>query len=1662
MLRAAYRPGLFLRNNLLALYCRCGDMRHARLLFDGMPRRDAVSWNTLIAGYSGLGSHRLALDAFRGARASGDGADRFTFAAALASCARAGDWRNGRVVHGLAVVSGLARTAFLTNSVIDMYAKCGMIDEVRLVFDRAEERDEASWNLLLSAYVRMGWPEVAVNVLVWMHRSGVKLDSFALGGILKACSELGDSEDVRRMLHGCVVKVGLDLDVFVGSAMVDMYAKNGGLEEAIKVFDCIPNQNVVVYNAMIAGFARLGNDPCPEIRIEAVTLFSNMLKKRIKPSKFTFKSVLEVCNLTNAVRCGRQIHAHVILSGLQGDEFIASVLINLYSKARSVNDSLRCFDMTLKEDVFIWTSMITAFVQNEHFEKALYLFRELLYTRKGTDQFTISSVMSACAALSVPTTCKQIHCHAVKTGLDQFTVSGNSQIAMYRNIGDLKASKQTFEQISCLDTFSWSAMILSYAIHGYENKALELFEKMKNLGVMMNDIASLAVLIACSHQGLADEGLRYYENTIPDDGFSLDVKFKACMVDLLGRVGKIADAEDFIMNSGSENDPILWHALLRACRVHGDKERCTKIGEKLMELEPFSASSYVMLYNLYMDAGKMSLAMRTRGLMRERGITNEAGISWTDFGGSIHNFIDGDNSCSHNTIHTTLEELLVRVKQKTQHGGTNIWELEFQSRKLSESSISRHGELLAVAFGLTTLPSVAPVRVMKNQRISWESHETLKLLSEGENREITGRLIALLNQGNLNLIAKDGEVATRAGEGRGSCSGHIAMIDDEADFGNITDATEGQAAAKFRPKARAKPCKTSLPSRSLAPHPTVESTDENVETLNKDSTSHEQSVDKKAASLGCHGSACASGGILDTPSEDAVTVSLGLVNNPDVALDSSTVFASSVHKVSQNEENNDDLSHVATHKESMVVSDTQAPPTCCSAKTIDDLADFEGLCDDTHVEEERVAKFQPKFRVKTSMAASKSQRTNQKAGVSTVDVVSQNKEDGKDQAGCNDKQLHSPTRHQESVQISYSQAHLGTHNSTIDDVANSDSIMEEPAQEEMAAKFQPRLRPKAGGASPGVAETIDAACVATPEFGVSSADVVSQDTEEDSHREGLSDDSCQKYIDEEAITTSGTGPPQDLDAAVDLDSHAEMVNPHPDGSPLIIGEPSAETTVKFQPYVRRKKGKGKSVSFVPSNVSHAHTPTDTNSETSNSSHFCKDIATGESLSNLPQQASEKICISGEHHPDDQECNDPENQYHEGEPYDHVIEQEPERDVRETGTPMILRNRGKLQKDGIPEHTADDIMDEDFGEPPSDEQDNDSGDEYTARGKQKGRRKSREKNINKEPSRGSKRTSGDSTIEESQKQKLQKNKSKTSSGGQKKTSKDSSVEQPEKKLTHRIRRKRMEEVKTLLETPDHEIDRMKLSGKEIPSGPSSSNHSTSQFGDMDDEYNEQDNWDNDRTENHVVENTTKLNYHSYMNRQTRAKWSKSETDKFYEGLQQFGSDFAMIQHLFPDKSRNQVRQKFKAEEKKHPMQVHDAIMHRSREVIKKLNIEDVQPDINNTHEQEGTSNEEDPGNKNIPGGLINEEENGLDWSDKELDMHRSEVEEKEHVSTNDDDDDDLGDAKMEVVQCEDKVRGGASDGIVRLSTGRPSQSHHSLDPLALLSMASSSYRSLASP
>ncbi|XP_021305379.1 uncharacterized protein LOC8069083 isoform X4 [Sorghum bicolor] len=434
----------------------------------------------------------------------------------------------------------------------------------------------------------------------------------------------------------------------------------------------------------------------------------------------------------------------------------------------------------------------------------------------------------------------------------------------------------------------------------------------------------------------------------------------------------------------------------------------------------------------------------------------------------------------------------------------------------------------------------------------------------------------------------------------------------------------------------------------------------------------------------------------------------------------------------------------------------------------------------------------------------------------------------------------------------------------------------------------------------------------------------------------------------------------------------------------------------------REKGKSKSVSFYLSDASGVATPTDTNSEMGNIGNSCSDKLTDENLSNSSQQMTEKHSVTEDQYSNDQD--------HEGEPLDHTVEQQPNSDVGEIASSMKLRCRKKLQKVGTPNHTVDDCFDEDCVEPSLAEEDNDSGDDYTTGNKRKARKKSRD------------------GVEESQQQKVQKNKSKVSSRGRKRTLKDELAAKPEKKkLTHRIRQRTPKEIKTLLES--EEIDPMKLSAahlrllqearervnpKEIPSGPSSNSRS---FGleDMDDlDYRDEEArfFDNDGTENHV-QNTTKLNYQSYMNKPARGKWSKSDTDLFYEGIRQFGSDFAMIQQLLPDKTRHQVRQKFKSEEKKNPLLVHDAIFHRSgdnlyfKKVIKQLNIEDVVlPEINNAQKQDGTSSERGPGNENVLDDF-NEEENSSNWSNEEHGGQMDDVQE-EHDLGNGGDDDDLGD------------------------------------------------------
>ena len=275
IIKSAFRPCLFLLNNLLNMYCKAGEMDVAHRLFDKMFKPKLFSYNSLISGYTQMGAFDKAMEVFIDAGKACVKLDKFTYAGAVNVCAQTEDLKLGKLIHGLIVASGLIEKAFLTNSLIDMYCKCECVDQARFLFENAEELDEVSWNTLIAGYVRMNKKEEMLELLINMHRNGLNLNTYTVGSVLKACCINTDIGIMcGEMLHGCIIKLELDADIVVGTVMLDMYGKKGELNSAIKIFKIMPKRNIVMYNAMISGFIE-AERKSKECANEACSLFCN-------------------------------------------------------------------------------------------------------------------------------------------------------------------------------------------------------------------------------------------------------------------------------------------------------------------------------------------------------------------------------------------------------------------------------------------------------------------------------------------------------------------------------------------------------------------------------------------------------------------------------------------------------------------------------------------------------------------------------------------------------------------------------------------------------------------------------------------------------------------------------------------------------------------------------------------------------------------------------------------------------------------------------------------------------------------------------------------------------------------------------------------------------------------------------------------------------------------------------------------------------------------------------------------------------------------------------------------------------------------------------------------------------------------------------------------
>lgn len=387
---------LSLQNQILNVYAKCKDHNDAHKLFDEMHVRNVVTWNTVICGIVDCGhsNHEsnlfMGFCYFRRMLLDEAGLDAITLNGLFRACLELNEVEIGRALHCFVVKLGFELNCFVNSALVDLYGKCGFIEEARRVFNKVLCRDVVLWNVMVSCWALNCLAEEAFGLfrLMWWENSIG--DDFTFSTLLNLCGTLGSCE-LGKQIHGLIIKLSFDLDVLVASGLVDMYAKSGNIDDARKGFDDMAARNVVSWNTMIVGYGRLGN------REEAMKLVKRMFQEDFSPDKITLASIISSCGSTSAYCEVIQVHAYVLKNAFHACLSIANALLNAYSKCGSIAKALQCFDIVPEPDLISWTSLVGAYAFHGLPKDSIDIFEKMLSNGVRPDRIVFLEVLSACS-----------------------------------------------------------------------------------------------------------------------------------------------------------------------------------------------------------------------------------------------------------------------------------------------------------------------------------------------------------------------------------------------------------------------------------------------------------------------------------------------------------------------------------------------------------------------------------------------------------------------------------------------------------------------------------------------------------------------------------------------------------------------------------------------------------------------------------------------------------------------------------------------------------------------------------------------------------------------------------------------------------------------------------------------------------------------------------------------------------------------------------------------------------------------------------------------------------------------------------------------------------------------------------------------------------------
>ncbi|KAH7442971.1 hypothetical protein KP509_02G010800 [Ceratopteris richardii] len=656
----------FLITALINMYGRCGDSSYACILFKELPKRDVITWNSMISMHAKKGLSNEAIQMYAQMLLEDVKPDEATFVSLLDACSGPEFLSKGIKLHDELKQRGFESNILVSTTLLNMYSRCGNLQQAWDVFNNMTSHDIVSWNVMINAFAQHQHGAEALELFESMQLDGVTPDKVTYLNVLQACTSDAQLSHGNQ-IHNLIVVDNLESNVVIATALVTMYGKCRGLWDAWKLFTMIPEKTLVSWNAMIAECVQAG---CLD---RATFLFEQMQLEGEFPNEVTFASLLSLHETGLTLRNGRRLHSCLQNFLLENDVLVANALISMYGKCGSVDDAMKIFRGLEGKNVVTWTIVMSICKQNNWYTSCSSLFKEMqqkgvvpdklsfeimidavsesevfseahllhiyaaiedldsnidvanslihmygklcsledalsiFYKLDTWNKQSFINVLNPCANLLAIPEGLMIHSSMVSDdiALDKFL--GNNLINLYGKCGHVDNARWVFDKLDERDTFSWSIMINTYAQHGQGEVAMEFFDQMCQNKIIPNEVTFIGVLTACNHAGLVDVGLCHLISMEQEYGITPLENHYNCIVDLLSRSGRLEEAENMVLKIPQDSRGVAWMTLLGACVSRGDVERGQRAAKNVFELDPENPVPYIILHNTFTmaDAGVM-------------------------------------------------------------------------------------------------------------------------------------------------------------------------------------------------------------------------------------------------------------------------------------------------------------------------------------------------------------------------------------------------------------------------------------------------------------------------------------------------------------------------------------------------------------------------------------------------------------------------------------------------------------------------------------------------------------------------------------------------------------------------------------------------------------------------------------------------------------------------------------------------------------------------------------------------------------------------------------------------------------------------------------------------------------------------------------------------